>query len=79
MFDAYGTLFDVSAAAVSHAGIDNHLDAVLSIEEVGIYKPHASVYQLAVDRLGVEADRIAFMSANAWDASEAGTFGLHGV
>ena len=35
------------------------LDAVLSVEEVGVYKPHPKVYQLAVDRLGVPADAIS--------------------
>ena len=39
-------------SAVANAGIADLLDAVLSAEEIGIYKPHPSVYQLAVDRLG---------------------------
>jgi len=55
-------------AAVEGAQIPHLLDAVLSIEEVGIYKPHPRVYQLAVERLGLEAGAIAFQSANAWDA-----------
>src|SRR3546814_11398087 len=61
-------------AAVGSAGI--HLDAVLSVEEVGIYKPDARVYQLAVDRLGVPADRICFVSSNAWDVAGAAHFGF---
>lgn len=39
------------ASAVRNAGLDNLFDAVLSVEEVGVYKPHPSVYQLAADRL----------------------------
>ena len=31
----------------------------LSVEEVGVFKPHPSVYQLAVDRLGVPANQIS--------------------
>src|SRR5262249_38802541 len=42
-------------AAVKAAGLKPLLDAVLSVEEVGVYKPHPKVYQLAVDRLGVPA------------------------
>ena len=38
-------------AAVKAAGLKPLLDAVLSVEEVGVYKPHPKVYQLAVDRL----------------------------
>ena len=52
---------------------------MLSVEEVGVYKPHAKVYQLAVDRLAVPADAIAFMSSNAWDVSGGAAFGLRAV
>ena len=63
-------------AAVQAAGIAENLDAVLSVEEVGIYKPHPSVYQLVVDRLGVEAANVSFQSSNAWDANGAAAFGF---
>ena len=66
-------------AAVHGAQINHLLDAVLSVEEVGIYKPHPRVYQLAVDRLGLEAGAIAFQSANAWDAYAASAFGMRVV
>src|SRR5437762_1690493 len=66
-------------AAVENAGIGGLLDAVLSVEEVGIYKPHPKVYQLAVDRLGVAATSIAFQSSNAWDAYAASAFGMRVV
>jgi len=46
-------------AALEGAQITHLLDAVLSVEEVGIYKPHPRVYQLAVDRLGLEPGAIA--------------------
>ena len=63
-------------AAVAAAGIGDSLDAVLSVEEVGIFKPHPSVYQLVVDRLGVPAARVSFQSSNAWDANGAAAFGF---
>jgi len=66
-------------AAVDGARINHLLDAVLSVEEVGIYKPHPRVYQLAVDRLGLEAGAIAFQSSNAWDAHAASAFGMRVV
>ncbi|HKO08942.1 MAG TPA: haloacid dehalogenase type II [Alphaproteobacteria bacterium] len=64
------------AAAVEGARLGALLDAVLSVEEAGVYKPHPRVYQLAADRLGVPADRIAFQSSNAWDAHGASAFGF---
>lgn len=64
------------AAVVEGAGLAGLLDAVLSVEEVGVYKPHPKVYQLAVDRLGLPAHAIAFQSSNAWDAYAASAFGM---
>jgi 2-haloacid dehalogenase len=66
-------------AAVNNAKIGNLLDAVLSVEAVGIYKPHPNVYRLAVDSLGIPADAIAFQSSNAWDAYAASAFGMRVV
>lgn len=66
-------------AAVESAKIGDALDAVLSVEEVGVYKPHPRVYQLAVDRLGVESNAISFQSSNAWDAYAASAFGMRVV
>ena len=66
-------------AAVANAGIGDLLDAVLSVEEVGVYKPHPKVYQLAVDRLAVPREAISFQSSNSWDAYAASAFGLRTV
>jgi len=66
-------------AAIDHAGIGAFLDAVLSVEEVGLYKTHPDVYRLAVRRLGVEAAAISFQSSNAWDAYAASAFGMRVV
>ena len=67
---------EMLSAAVGSAGLDAVLDAALSVEEVGVYKPDSRVYQLAVDRLGVEAGRICFVSTNCWDAHGAAHFGF---
>ncbi len=66
-------------AAVKAANLAPLLDAVLSVEEVGVYKPHPKVYQLAVDRMGVPASAISFQSSNAWDAHAASAFGMQVV
>jgi 2-haloacid dehalogenase len=64
---------------VEAAGMTALFEAVLSIEEAGIYKPHRSVYQLAVDRLGVTPGEVAFLSSNGWDAYAASAFGLRAI
>ena len=67
------------AAAVKNAGIGKLLDDVISIHPLRIYKPHPRVYQLAVKGLKVKAERICFMSSNAWDAAGAANFGFRVV
>jgi 2-haloacid dehalogenase len=66
-------------AVVKNAKIDGLFDAVLSVEDVGIYKPSRKVYQLAVDRLGISRNNICFLSSNAWDAYAASAFGMQVV
>jgi 2-haloacid dehalogenase len=66
-------------AAVRNAGLAELLDAVLSVEEVGVFKTSPRVYQLAVDRLGLLAEQISFQSSNAWDAYAASAFGMRVV
>jgi 2-haloacid dehalogenase len=66
-------------AIVNNAGIAELLDAVLSVEEVGVFKTHPKVYQLALDRLGVPANAISFQSSNGWDAYGASAFGMRVV
>ncbi len=70
---------DMLAAAVRSAGIQDLVDDILSVESVGVYKPHPDVYQLAVDRLAVPARAICFQSANGWDAVGAASFGFRVV
>ena len=64
------------ATAVQAAGLENSLNEVISIEDAGIYKPSPSVYQLAVDQLGVAREHICFVSSNGWDATGAAAFGF---
>jgi 2-haloacid dehalogenase len=65
--------------AVDATGTRELFDALISVEEVGVFKPHPSVYQLAVHHLDVPAHQIAFQSSNAWDVSGAACFGLRPV
>ena len=66
-------------SAVSRAGLTGLLDEVPSVEEVGVYKPHPKVYQLAVDRMRMPGESISFISSNAWDAWAASAFGMRVV
>ena len=61
---------------VRNAGLDDKLDAVLSIDTVGVFKPDPRVYAFATQRLGLPPRDIAFLSSNAWDAFGAHCFGF---
>jgi 2-haloacid dehalogenase len=63
-------------AAVRAAGLQDLLDAVISVEEVQVYKPDARVYALAEKHLGVPIPRMGFVSSNAWDAQGASAAGF---
>jgi 2-haloacid dehalogenase len=63
-------------SAVRSAGLADLLDAVLSVESVGIYKPAPPVYGLAPRRLGVVPAEVAFVSSNGWDVHGASAFGF---
>jgi len=67
------------ASAVAGNGLAPLLDAVVSVEEVGVFKPDPRVYQRALDRLGVTAAEVSFQSSNAWDAYAASAFGMRVV
>jgi 2-haloacid dehalogenase len=63
-------------AAIGSARLAELLEPPISVEAVRVFKPDARVYQLAVDRLGIEKTRILFVSANGWDAAAAAQFGF---
>jgi 2-haloacid dehalogenase len=67
---------DMIEPLVKNRGMQGAFDAVLSVDEVRIFKPALQVYELAVRRLGVAARDIGFVSSNCWDALAARSFGF---
>jgi len=70
---------DMLRAAVDGAGLEALIDATVSVEEVGVFKTHPDVYRRAVERMGVDASAICFVSSNGWDAYAASDFGMRAV
>ena len=56
------------AGAVSNAGIGDALDAVLSVETVGVFKPNPAVYAMVGEHFGCARREVLFVSSNCWDA-----------
>ena len=63
---------DMLDPLVRHSGL--RLDAVISVDELKIFKPAPQVYALAVHKLGTKD--IAFVSSNCWDALGAKSYGF---
>ncbi len=62
--------------AVRSAGLSDLLDDVLSVDEVGVFKPHRRVYELVGKRFATEPNEVLFVSSNGWDAAHAAGFGF---
>jgi 2-haloacid dehalogenase len=63
-------------AATDSAGITALLDAIVSVDEIKVFKPDPRVYALAARRLDVPARATGFVSSNNWDIHGAGSAGL---
>ena len=61
---------------VGNAGIASQFDALLSVDEVKVYKPHPRTYQLAIDKFGLERHEIGFVTSNYFDVAGAKAFGF---
>jgi len=67
---------DMLTGAVASAGIEELLDAVLSVDSVGIFKPAAAVYDLVGQQMGCDAGEVLYVSSNGWDAACATGYGF---
>ena len=70
---------DLLDALVKSNDLEKMFDDIFSIEEVGIYKPDAKVYDMPIKKYKVEKNEVAFLSANTWDVSGAGNFGFNAI
>ena len=64
---------------VKSNNLDNMFDDIFSIEQVGIYKPDAKVYNIPIQKYKIKNDEIVFLSANTWDISGGGNYGYNAV
>ena len=65
---------DMLLPLVQNSGLE--LDAVISVDELRIFKPAPQVYSLAVEKLHLDHSKIGFVSSNCWDAMGAKSYGF---
>jgi 2-haloacid dehalogenase len=64
-------------AVVDHNGLRSFFrGGILSVHPAHVFKPHASVYRIAEEELGVPRTMMGFVSSNGWDAAGAKSFGF---
>ena len=70
---------DLLKELVENNKLNNLFDDLFSIEEVKIYKPDPSVYELPVKKYKIKSSEITFLSANTWDVSGGGNYGYNSI
>ncbi len=70
---------DMLASAVAAASLEGVFDAVLSVDELSIYKADQRVYELVTTRFRVYPQAVSFQSSNRWDIAGATAFGFRTV
>jgi len=66
-------------AATKAAGLYQNFDALLPADRAGVFKPHPNAYAQALERFGVAAESVLYVSASAWDVAGAANAGFHAV
>jgi 2-haloacid dehalogenase len=67
---------DMLDGAVSSAVLQSVLDGVLSVQDVGVYKPAKVVYDMVGKHFDCTPDQVLFVSSNGWDAAAAAGYGF---
>ena len=62
-------------SAVKNSGLQSYISLVLSVDEVGVFKPDSKVYQMVLDHTDFKIDEVLFISSNGWDIAGASSFG----
>ncbi len=70
---------DMIEDAVRSAGLDGALDALITVHEAGVFKPHRQVYGLVTQHFGVALKEVSFQSSNRWDVTAAKVAGMRTV
>lgn len=65
--------------AVRSAGLEDLIDAVLSVDEIGVFKTAPKVYDLVGARFVSSPGNVSFQSSNRWDIAGATAYGFRTV
>ncbi|BCZ48162.1 hypothetical protein psyc5s11_42290 [Clostridium gelidum] len=63
--------------AIKNSKLDCYIDYCFSVDNLKIYKPHPSVYNLVLEKYNLHRNEILFTSSNSWDVAGAKSFGFN--
>ena len=66
----------VAEQLLESAGLRDHLERLLSVEDAGTWKPAGDAYAYALDQCGVEPQQAMLVASHPWDTDGAGRAGL---
>ncbi|MBD8870577.1 haloacid dehalogenase type II [Nocardioides donggukensis] len=66
----------VAEGLLERAGLTDHLERFLSVDDAGIWKPAPRAYQHALDACRVSAEEAVLVAVHAWDTDGASRAGL---
>ncbi len=67
---------DMLDQAVGGAGFGDMFEAVLSVDDVGAFKPARAVYDMVGARFGIVPREVLFISSNGWDICAGAAYGF---
>ncbi|MEL7107289.1 MAG: haloacid dehalogenase type II [Pseudomonadota bacterium] len=70
---------DMLDGAVTSSGLGEWIEARLSVDAVGVFKPAAKVYDMVGAEFGTDPGEVLFVSSNGWDVCNAGAYGFHTI
>jgi 2-haloacid dehalogenase len=69
---------EITRRFLEEFGLTDHVDHLLDVTGPQVWKPHASAYRWACDRIGVRAGEAALVAVHPWDVQGAQHAGLTG-
>ena len=67
---------DMLAVLVRQSGLEDHFEAVMSVDPARSYKPDPRAYEMVERTLGVPPAQVTFVSSNGFDCAGAKNFGF---
>ena len=66
----------VARRLLTRAGVAQHLEMMLSVEDAGVWKPAPGAYAYAAHRCGVDVADLMLVAVHPWDVDGAARAGL---